>query len=205
MRNLQKGRGKARGRRRHPEPQEGPVPTPVDDVASAFVKTVAVDGVASSASEKQGENLTPEERGEQILDNLTNLHRMDPLEARRRLEEIVVNNRRATIFTVHDPNSVHFFTVETLPDLVQVVLNEAHPAYGTISAALDDAPEDASVEDLQVRLYEASDAVKLLLFAWAFMEDRKALHSPRDPLVDLRIDWGKAARDLFNLYRGNES
>jgi hypothetical protein len=65
---------------------------------------------------------------------------------------------------------------------------------------LEELSGEESPEELRRRLARAAFAFKMLLFAWARMEDQRYTQESVDHFDDLRNDWGRIARDFFRDY-----
>lgn len=95
-----------------------------------------------------------------------------------------------------------FFSIERRGGVVLVKLNTTHPAYRHLVEALEGSTAEASEGELRRRLEDARDGLRLLLMAWARFED-EASGIKEERLKDVRVDWGRMARDF--LRSGDES
>jgi hypothetical protein len=72
-----------------------------------------------------------------------------------------------------------------------VKVNIDHPLYARLWEVIDqDIETDLSSAEAQARLSKASEALKLLFFAWARYED-EAQGEVRRNIQEARADWGR--------------
>lgn len=90
-----------------------------------------------------------------------------------------------------------FFHVRSVGDVIEVLLNANHAVHRHLFEALDDDPSDG--ERLSERLNKASFSLKMLLIAWARYEDKLPLDE-KQRAEDVRMDWGREARDFLQTY-----
>ena len=89
-----------------------------------------------------------------------------------------------------------FFDVESVNDVIEVWINDKHPVFEHLIEVLDDETSGQVVQDLVDRLEKASFTLRMIMIAWARYEDK----TPPDlkmTLEDLRMDWGREARDFL--------
>lgn len=93
--------------------------------------------------------------------------------------------------------SASMFSVEPTAGVILLGLNKDHIAYDKLFSSLDlENEEELDEEEAAEKLRNANDALKLLLEAWARMEDEATgddIHKYRD----IREDWGRMARDFL--------
>jgi hypothetical protein len=97
-------------------------------------------------------------------------------------------------FVEADIESHAFFTVKTKGGKILISLNTNHPAYKNLVEVLESATEGATLDDLTLRLKNASDGLKLLLMAWARYEDEQPDGNLKNRAQDARQDWGRIAK-----------
>jgi hypothetical protein len=90
-----------------------------------------------------------------------------------------------------------FFSVKPKGGKIIVSLNTSHPAYDKLVEVLDESTEGVSREELEQRLKNASDGLKLLLMAWARYEDEQPDGKPKTLVSEVRQDWGRIARQFL--------
>jgi hypothetical protein len=89
------------------------------------------------------------------------------------------------------------FSVEPTAGAILIGLNEEHAAYEELFSSLElEDEEEIDDEDAVEKLQDANDALKLLLEAWARMEDESE-GQKRNKYKDIRSDWGSVARDFL--------
>ena len=91
--------------------------------------------------------------------------------------------------------SPDFFSSMSLKNKLNITLNSEHPAYNALSI-LDKNPDEIEDEDLRKTLVQAIYGLKLIFFAWARYEDEN--ENIKDALQEIRIDWGRLAKDFFS-------
>ncbi len=95
-------------------------------------------------------------------------------------------------------DSESFFGVESLPGVIQVVLNSSHPVSRELYDILHLDTEEMDVDDISERLQRSAAAFRLLLYSWARYEDEQYNGSKRQ-IQKTRREWGKYAEDFFTL------
>ena len=100
-------------------------------------------------------------------------------------------------FVESDFDGSAFFTVKSKGGKIIISLNTNHPAYNKLVEVLEKNTENQKIEELQNRLANASEGLKLLLMAWARYEDEQIDGKPKTISQDARQDWGKIARKFF--------
>lgn len=96
-------------------------------------------------------------------------------------------------FVKADLDSSSFFSVQLKGGKIIIKLNVNHPAYDNLIEVLEEGQEGVSDKE---RLVNASNGLKLLLMAWARLEDEELARN-REMLQDVRADWGKMAREFL--------
>jgi hypothetical protein len=199
MREEQSKRRNARGLRRHEGPTEGSKPgVKAAVVGTSIMEQSKREGGEPGVAGNRGSGRTEAERKKEVIGNLTLVHKIPPEIAIRIFDEIVLHDLTVNFVTGNVPGAHFFFDVESLPDLLQVSINESNPAYRHLIEVLEEVPADESREALLARLNRSSLAFRLLLFAWAQMEDRRSIRiDEQDRMRDIRNEWGRLARDCF--------
>lgn len=83
-----------------------------------------------------------------------------------------------------------FFDIRSSGGILVIVINTNHPASKHLFHLLEDPQDKGKLEVLQ--------ALKLILCAWARLEDEATLEEKKK-YEDARQDWGKFARDFINV------
>ena len=123
-----------------------------------------------------------------------------PKEEAERLAATTINDGLKYVFAQADLETPAFFSVKPRAGVIIITLNTSHPAYDHLIEVLEEEAEDITPqESLARRLKNARDGLKLLLAAWARFEDEQPSEALRDKAQDIRVDWGKIARQF--LYR----
>ena len=164
--------------------------------ADQTIKKRAEEG-HKGATDELGEQTPAEESREEQVENLTQTHNYPREDAERQVDETLNLDRHCRMVTSHQPNSPAFFDVEFFPDVLQVALNMDHPAYERIIEVLDGDVTDLTSDELAARLSRAGSAFKLLLYAWARLEDEQP-QKLRERIRRVRWDWGIVARDFLD-------
>jgi hypothetical protein len=90
------------------------------------------------------------------------------------------------------------FSVEPTAGAIIIGLNTDHQAYDKLFSSLNlDQEVDLDEQESIAKLSDANNALKLLLEAWARMED-EALDEERHLYKDIRNDWGRVARRFLS-------
>lgn len=100
-------------------------------------------------------------------------------------------------FVDADIESTAFFSVKSKGGKILISLNTSHPAYHKLVEVLEESTEGATQEDLQRRLSNASEGLKLLLMAWARYEDEQPDGKLKTSAQESRQDWGRIARQFL--------
>jgi hypothetical protein len=132
----------------------------------------------------------------QQVDSLVHAHGVAEEEAAKVVAEGRRRNMRARwASSWHD--SPAFFSVESLPAMLQVAVNSNHPVHDELMSVLEDAPEGADAAELRTRLFKAAETVRLLLFSWARYEDETPEGREKDIVKNARYDWGRLAKEFL--------
>jgi len=101
-------------------------------------------------------------------------------------------------FVDADIESTAFFSVKSKGGKILISLNTSHPAYHKLVEVLDENTTGVSQEDLERRLTNASEGLKLLLMAWARYEDEQPDGRLKTSAQESRQDWGRIARQFLH-------
>ena len=176
-------------RPRHPQSQRD-----IEDVATDVVKEQVArgdKGVSDTAPP-----IDSDEKRRRLEDSLK-VH-VDTHTAVERAAEIIDRGRRVLIEHGKLGPTTAFFDVESVGDVIQVWLNEAHPVYEHLIDVLRADEGEPSTEDLTSRLQKADFTLRLLLVAWARYEDKLPMGNRQDAL-EMRMDWGREARRFLDV------
>lgn len=178
----------ARERHAHPESQKD-----IEDVATDVVKAQTAQGQLGASD--QAPKIDDREKLQRLENSLKN-HQVDAQTARARAIETVDKGRRVQIQAGRLDSSA-FFGVESVGNVIQVWLNDRHPAYQHLIEVLMGG-EESSADDLERRLQKADFTLQMLLVAWARYED-KLQKAERERAQDMRMDWGREARRFLEV------
>ena len=176
-----------RGRSRHPDTGQD-----VEDAATGVIK----NQTGPKGTTDQPINISTEQKQDQIKQSLED-HMIATDDAATIASETVVKGRRVIFQSVPGTDTRSFFYVRSVGDVIEVFLNADHAVHRHLFEALDDTPSDQ--EGLSERLNKASFSLKMLLIAWARYEDKLPLDE-KQRAEDVRIDWGREARDFLQTY-----
>ena len=91
----------------------------------------------------------------------------------------------------HEPISVPtVFDVHESPEMISIVLNTMHPLSSDLFATVNESNGRSNG-------HASSTAVRVLLEAWARLENLSG-EKRRQLLEDIRLDWGRIARDILS-------
>ena len=106
----------------------------------------------------------------------------------QRAHEIVEENRPYEFVDLNGYGSV-MFTVESGPGVLYVKLNINHALYDLLSFLREQNNEQGA--------HEAAVAIRVLLLAWARMEDQTHDAGQRADVQDVAIRWGRVAKEVL--------
>lgn len=191
IREMRKERKKIRkGARGSRHPQTG---TEIEDVATTVINADPKEGDSDRAPKA-----TDEEKIQQIVDHRPN--RVDASTAREWAEETVGNHRRVLTKSVSlGHGNPAFFEVESVADVIEIWLNDRHPVHERLIEVVDASSEDQTAEQLGRRLQEAAFTLRMLLIAWARLEDKTPSGQWKESVRDVRADWGRETRKFLSV------
>ena len=184
---ITKGTG-PRGPGRHP--QTG---VTAEDVATTVIAEQTGRGERGTTDDTP--TATNAEKIAGIAESAAHL-RVDSETAKRWAEETVESGRRVLFQRVRLGHRDAFFDVESVNDVIEVWVNNRHPVYAHLIGLLDGGTDEQTQEALAARLDEASFTLRLILIAWARLED-KAPSGLKGQFEDFRMDWGREARHFL--------
>ena len=164
-----------------------------DRMATAEIQRRSREGQIGS-SDRAALTTSPEDQQRIQVRSLVQ-HGISEHEARRHVAETLEQGNK--VRWIHaEQNNAAFFDVESQPGVIQVTFNALHPVfsdfYEIISPDVDSLEPDDAIE----RLAGGAAAFRLLLYAWARLEDELPDERKR-AMRDLRNDWGRYAEDFF--------
>ncbi|MDE0497522.1 MAG: ATP-binding protein [Acidimicrobiaceae bacterium] len=186
-RAIMKGTG-SETKSRHPTTGET-----VEDVATNVIKDQGEQGVKGSTD--NAPETSDEQKIAEIAESARQV-RVEPETAKEWAIETVRSGRRVLMKGATLGHDHAFFDVESVNDVIEVWINNKHPVYSHLIEVLDDETTDQSLQEVVDRLEKASFTLRMIMIAWARYEDK----TPTDlkmTLEDLRMDWGREARDFL--------
>lgn len=141
------------------------------------------------------EQLSPDNRESQIAD-LLKTQGLSTDEARTRATMVVSDGRKFEFYET-DLATPELFTVRSKAGALLIGLNTSHPGYDHLVALMKPQGESEDAEQLQVRMRQSFEGLKLLLEAWARYEDELTDPRKKEQAQNARLDWGRVARDFF--------
>ena len=107
---------------------------------------------------------------------------------------ISIDRNISTIITSEEISSPIFFDIRFKEGQYQIIINKKHPAYLDFFNLLEKENDGKSVDE------PSSDrAIKLMLAAWAALEDESSSNNSEysNQLQDIKLRWGQIFRDLL--------
>lgn len=154
-------------------------------------------------SDRAAQSSSAEEQQEAQVRSLVDRHHLDHDEALQRIRETIENGNRVRWIQTSQ-NSPAFFDVESLPAVLQVVLNANHPVYQHLFDVMHPDADDLDEGALRHRLARAAAAFRILIYAWARFEEEQT-NSQKRHVRDARFEWGKSAEEFFDEPDGDVS
>lgn len=161
--------------------------SPAEDGATRATNTRKEDGHIGRSDE--GEETTPEQQKEDLAKGIEDLG-VDHEEALAIAREVVDSGTKY-VFQDANYDGPSFFSAASRGGKIIVSLNAGHPASKYLYGLLAEEEDEVSSKALT--------ALKVLLCAWARMEDESQSEVMRQKLSDMRNDWGRIARDFMTI------
>ncbi|HAS92084.1 MAG TPA: ATP-binding protein [Clostridiales bacterium] len=108
-----------------------------------------------------------------------------------------LDNNLKYLFAVAPVESDAFFVVRPKAGVINMVINERHPAYDNLVEVLEKDIDTDDAEKLKERLFKAATGLKLLLTAWARYEDELPDGKLKEAAGQTRSDWGRVAKGFL--------
>ena len=141
------------------------------------------------------ESLPAEQRQAAIETTLTNIGVPD--NKAKELAAITVSDNLKYTFAEANLETAAFFSVKPKGGAIVVTLNTNHSAYENLVEVLEEDMDNVDAETLRARLAKSQKGLKLLLAAWARYEDEQPDGKRRQDIRDVRVDWGRIARQFL--------
>ena len=166
-----------------------------DQKATAAIKRRIEEG-HQGKSDLIGAFGTEEEHAEEQERLLVDRHHFEKEDALRRIDETIkAGNRVRWIQSAQDHSA--FFSVEPLPNVIQVALNTNHPVYAHLYEVMHPEIDDMAEDEVRERLAKTAAAFRVLVYSWARYED-EATGKEQRKVRDVRQQWGKYAEEFFD-------
>ena len=148
------------------------------------------------AGESDEEEKLSEEEKEQEIENRLIDQGLDE-ETIEQVKGDVVDYGLKFSFVEKHLASSQIFSVEPTAGSIIIGINKDHLAYDELFSTLELADDnELDKEEAVEKLRDSNKALKLLLEAWARMEDEESAEM-KHQLKDTREDWGRVARDFL--------
>lgn len=167
-----------------------------DKKATAKIKQRIEKGHAGE-SDRRGTQVTDDERKKEEIQSLTETHHFERGDALRAIDETIRAGSRVRWIQSRQ-NSPAFFDVESLPSVIQVALNSAHPVHEHLYEVMHPDLEDMDEDEVRERLAKSAAAFRVLLYAWARYEEEQVGRQDKRKVRDARVEWGKYAEEFFD-------
>ena len=183
--------------------------------ATEITKQRQKDG--HSGESDKGENLPSQEKIEKVAEELVNMG-LSRKESNELAAQTIARGLKY-IFVEGNFSGSTFFEIKLKGGELIIQLNTNHPVYNNLVEVLEDLPLDSppdiengtdvstndnqSQEELLSRLIRARDGLKLLLMAWARLEDETYDPNKKLEIQDIRFDWGRYARQFLRDEQAN--
>ena len=165
--------------------------------ATQATKTRREETGKKGDSDNEEEDLSEEERKEKIQTRLEE-QELDEETIEQVTGEVVDLGLKYS-FVDRPTGGAEIFTVEPEAGAILIGLNKDHQAYDELFSSLDlEDEEELDEAEAAEKLKDANEALKLLLEAWARMED-EAPDNQKPKYKDIRNDWGRVARDFLQM------
>ena len=168
--------------------RKGGTTDPAEQIGTEAVKRrreIVGDKGASDKKETDPE----EQRKEEIAGVLAEVMKKSEEDAKILAGQILNENVKFVFEKASFPGYA-FFDIRSTGGVLVIVINTNHPASKHLFHLLEDSQDKSKLEVLQ--------ALKLILCAWARLEDEATLEEKKK-YEDARQDWGRFARDFINV------
>lgn len=146
----------------------------------------------TGTSDKQEQN-SEQEKKDEITKTLEN----DGVTNAAEVVDWLFKNNLKYSFVNAEFESSAFFSVKSKGGKIIISLNTSHPAYQKLVEVLEESTEGSTQDELDRRLKNASEGLRLLLMAWARYEDEQPDGKLKTSAQESRQDWGRIARQFL--------
>jgi hypothetical protein len=164
---------------------DAPQADPAEEAATRATRHRMNEGFEGNSDRE--EDRPPEQKTTELAQELTDLG-IDPEEAK----QIAVSHVEAGlkyVFQQQPYDGASFFSVSSKGGSIIITVNKRHPVAPNLIGLLENS--EGAVSD------KALMALKLMLCAWARLEDETQNPAMRQRYVDFRDSWGRLTRDFL--------
>ena len=164
-----------------------PLIDPAEDAATRATR-FRIDEGHEGTSDLE-EELTTQEKTDHLTQRLTELGN-DPVDARE-IAVSHINSGLKYVFQQQPYQGPSFFSVSSRGGSIIVTVNQEHPVSTYLIGLLEESENALSDKALL--------ALKLMLCAWARLEDETQNQQLRQRYTDFRDSWGRLTKDFFDV------
>lgn len=178
IREWRKGKGKTK-----------PIGGSAEDITSKY----RANRKNKTKQDKDKEKSTKEQRLKAMMERLI-ASGLDEKTAKG-MATVSIDRDINTVITSEEISSPIFFDIRFKEGQYQIIINKSHPAYLDFFNLLEKESDGKSVDE------PSSDrAIKLMLAAWASLEDESSSNNSEysNQLQDIKLRWGQIFRDLLS-------
>ena len=188
-------------RRRRPDPTRSRPKSP-EDKATATATEADKEAVEAgkelpSPTDKDRNEMPAAERESGLVEQF--VESGQPEEAAKELAQKLVKEGLGYHFGPAQLDGYQMFSVRSSQGILHINLNTEHPIYDLLRHIEGTLDEDSMDEDDPV--FQATVAIRLLLSAWARMEDQTAERRERMAIQETARNWGRHADKMIDHLR----
>ena len=166
------------------------------DAKATFAINRRIQEGREGESDMAGRTGTEKEHRKAQAESLTKKHHFEQRDALQQIDETIKAGSRVRWIQSSQSNAA-FFDVESLPNVIQVVLNTNHPVHSYLWEIMHPEVDEIAEDEVRERLAEAAAAFRILIYSWARYEDEQS-ERDRRRVRDARVEWGKYAEEFFD-------
>jgi len=186
--------------KRKGENSKGKTPTPEDKAARTQTdadRDAISSGVeAKTQTDLDRETIPSDDRVEGLIERFTQAGQ--PAAEARELARVLVQEDLSYQFNPAQLDGYLMFNVRSAQGVLHINLNTDHPIYDLISHVEDRIALDVDEDD---PLFQAVVALRLLLSAWARMEDQTESRDERTQIQHISMNWGRQVDKVMKRLR----
>ena len=171
----------------------------VETATAADREAVEAGAEQPTQTDKERESIPPADRERDLAEQyVADGHTR---ENARAMAEHVVSGGSGYKFASTYLDGSQMFSVRSIQGVLHIYLNTEHAIYDLLRHIEDDAASDLEESD---PLFESIVAIRLLLSAWARMEDQTDARADRMRIQNTAQDWGRHAEKMLSHMRERE-